>query len=152
MLILGSMPGTASLAAAEYYAHPQNSFWRIMGEILEFEANVAYSVRVGALKAARIALWDVLASCVRPGSADSAIQATSVTVNDIQLFLGTHSAIERVIFNGAKAEHCFRRYLSPCLPHRDLELIRVPSSSPAHAARSYAQKLTAWRAALSAET
>ena len=75
ILILGSMPGRASLAAGQYYAHPRNAFWPIMGSLLDFDASRDYPARVDALKVAGIAVWDILDSCHRPGSLDSAIAA-----------------------------------------------------------------------------
>src|ERR1035437_10981505 len=91
ILILGSMPGRASLAADQYYAHAQNGFWRIMSELLRFDATAPYSVRVRALKAARIALWDVLHSCLREGSLDSMIERDTQIANDFRTFFRTRS-------------------------------------------------------------
>ncbi len=80
VLILGSMPGRASLMAGQYYAHARNAFWPIMAELLQFEATAPYGVRVQALKAARIALWDVLHSCVREGSLARMLHEPSGTI------------------------------------------------------------------------
>lgn len=148
VLVLGSMPGAASLAAGQYYAHPRNVFWRVLGELLGFDAASPYAERVAALQSSRVAVWDVLATCVRPGSLDIAIDPASIQPNDIGALLLTHGSIERVIFNGAKAEECFHRHVLPRAPCQDLILRRVPSTSPAHAGLPYARKLEAWRAAL----
>jgi TDG/mug DNA glycosylase family protein len=144
VLVLGSMPGRASLAAGEYYAHPRNAFWRIAGELLQFDDAAPYATRVGALQAARIALWDVLRSCVRHGSLDAGIERGSEVANDLPAFFRRHASITRVFFNGAAAEAAFRRHAagSPAT----LRLARLPSTSPAHAALRYADKLAAWRA------
>src|SRR3990172_6260586 len=103
ILILGSMPGEASLRANQYYAHPRNLFWRIMGELLGFDPASPYSQKVQALKSARIALWDVLHSCRREGSLDSGIDDGSLAPNDLAAFFLDHPGITRVFFNGAKA-------------------------------------------------
>lgn len=145
-LILGSMPGEESLRASQYYAHPRNVFWKLMGDLFDAGAELPYARRTQQLKKSGIALWDVLASCVRKGSLDSAIAADSMTPNDFQTFFADHKKITRVFFNGAKAEHSFRKHVLPGLNTRPLQLTGLPSTSPAHAARSYAQKLTAWRA------
>lgn len=142
VLILGSMPGTASLAAQQYYAHRHNTFWRILGELLGFDATADYPVRIAALKAGGIALWDVLESCVRPGSLDSMI--VDERTNDFAAFFRAHDRIRRVYFNGAKAEASFRRRVLPGLDAGNLSFTRMPSTSPAHASLSYARKLAAW--------
>lgn len=148
ILIPGSMPGRASLAAAQYYAHPQNVFWRIMAELLQFDAAAPYSAKLDALKSARIALWDVLHSCVREGSLDSMIERDTQTANDFQTFLCRHAKISQVFFNGAKAQACFKQQVLANLVNHSLSYARLPSTSPAHAALSYAQKLAAWRETL----
>jgi double-stranded uracil-DNA glycosylase len=145
LLILGSMPGAASLAAGQYYAHPRNLFWPIMGALVGADPALPYAERVQRLKAARIAVWDVLASCVRPGSLDSAIVADSAEANDFPGFLADHPQVARVYFNGAAAERIFHRLVVPRIDARSLHLHRLPSTSPAHAARSLAQKLELWR-------
>lgn len=150
ILILGSMPGQASLAASEYYAHPRNAFWPIVSALFGFEASAPYTQRIEALKAARIALWDVLYTCTRPGSLDADIDPDSLIANDLAGFLRQHPAIKRVFFNGAKAESCFRKHIAPTLAAGAVSCRRLPSTSPAHAARSLEQKLDAWRVILAA--
>lgn len=144
LLILGSMPGQASLQAAQYYAHPRNAFWRIMGDLLGAGPELPYAQRLVRLQAAGVALWDVIAACQRGGSLDADIVGASVRVNDFSAFLAVHRSIERIFFNGAAAEASFRRHVLPGLAERPLALHRLPSTSPAHAARSYADKLAAW--------
>jgi double-stranded uracil-DNA glycosylase len=144
VLILGSMPGEASLAAGRYYAHPRNLFWPIMGALFDAGPDHDYEVRVARLQSARVAVWDVLASCVRPGSLDAAIDRSSAQPNDFPSFLAAHPGIGRVFFNGGMAEQSFRRLVLPHLPSVP-PLHRLPSTSPAHAARSFEQKLAEWR-------
>lgn len=152
VLVLGSMPGAASLAAGQYYAHPRNLFWPIMGELFGAGPDLPYARRVRRLKERRIAVWDVLATCVRAGSLDSAIEETTIAVNDFASFFRAHPRIGRVFFNGAKAEAAYRRYVLASLDtvSRSLECVRLPSTSPAHAAMSYEQKRDAWERAIMA--
>ena len=145
ILILGSMPGRASLAARQYYAHPRNAFWPIMGRLLGFDVAQDYLTRVEALSGAGVAVWDVLDSCHRPGSLDFAIDERSLVVNDLAGFLAGHRAIKRVFFNGSAAARLFDRHLGAILNVTGLQLTRLPSTSPAHAALTFAQKLAAWR-------
>jgi len=143
ILILGSMPGQASLDLGRYYAHPRNAFWPIMGGLFGAGPELPYEERLHRLKENGIALWDVIAVCERQGSLDAAIAPGSVRVNDFAAFFKAHPAIARLYFNGAAAETAFRRHVLPRLaglpPGR-----RLPSTSPAHAARGYAEKLAAW--------
>ncbi len=148
VLVLGSMPGQASLRAAEYYAHERNAFWRIMGDLLGAGPKLPYAQRLERLTAAGIALWDVIAVCERTGSLDAAIVGSSVQANDFAAFFAVHRSIARVFFNGAAAEAGFRRLVLPGLRGRALQLTRLPSTSPAHAACSYTEKLAAWSALL----
>lgn len=149
LLILGSMPSAASIAAGEYYAHPQNQFWRIAGEICGFDPGAPYTRRKAGLTAAGIALWDVIGSCVRPGSLDAAIDEDTIVVNDFTGFLARHRRIERICFNGRKAESAWRRHVAPRLPPaRKLDCRLLPSTSPAHAGMSYLRKLKTWRSAV----
>ena len=148
VLILGSMPGIESLRAGQYYAHPRNTFWRIMGELVGASPDMPYTARTRRLKKTGIAVWDVLAACAREGSLDSAIDERSIIANDLVSFLAQRPGIRHVFFNGATAERCFRVHVQPALEAGALKLLRLPSTSPAHAARSYADKLRAWRAIL----
>jgi len=144
-LILGSMPGRASLQAAEYYAHQRNAFWPIMSKLLDFDPAIPYAQRVATLKQSRIAVWDVLASCIRPGSLDADIAQESIRVNDFAAFFANHPNIRRIFFNGKMADSCFRKHVDKTL---DLSLLTrqcLPSSSPAHAALSFSEKYEAWR-------
>jgi TDG/mug DNA glycosylase family protein len=149
ILILGSMPGRASLIAGQYYAHAQNVFWPIMSELLPLDATALYSVRICALKSARIALWDVLHSCIREGSLDSMIERDTQIANDFRTFFRTHTKISHVFFNGAKAEACFKRQVLKDLEGDSISYARLPSTSPANASMSFADKLRAWRIILS---
>ncbi len=147
LLILGSMPGRASLEANQYYAHPRNAFWPIMEEILAIPAILPYDDRLKALTARRIALWDVLACCVRPGSLDSNIEAPSIIPNDFPSFFSKHPRIKTVFFNGSMAEQSWKRHVFPTL-HPELRpetSIRLPSTSPAHAGKTFAEKAEAWK-------
>lgn len=147
-LVLGSMPGVLSLQAQQYYAHPRNAFWHIMGKLYGFDIALPYAARVEKLKASGLALWDVLHSCTRVGSLDSAIEVGSRIPNDFAHFFEQHPHIRLVGFNGAEAEKSFNAYVLPQLIMREIRFVRLPSTSPAHAARSLTQKTEAWRAAL----
>lgn len=144
ILILGSIPGKASLEAGEYYAHPRNQFWPIIAELLQCGPLADYPSKIRALLDANIALWDVMQSCYRPGSLDSAIDKSSVVANDFPGFLADHPRIRHIFFNGATAEQAFRRLVLPDLLYPKSRLQRLPSTSPAHAALSLQQKLQSW--------
>ncbi|WP_135457169.1 DNA-deoxyinosine glycosylase [Mycobacterium sp. DL99] len=143
VLILGNMPSVMSLTAGQYYGNPRNAFWRITGSLFGFSADVPYPDRVTALCAHQVAVWDVLRSCHRVGSLDSAVERDSMVPNDFAAFFALHPTLERVVFNGAAAEANYRRLVgTPSLPS-----VRVPSTSPAQTMR-YENKLDAWRTAL----
>ncbi|MGL4230978.1 MAG: DNA-deoxyinosine glycosylase [Casimicrobium sp.] len=148
VLILGSMPGVASLQAREYYAHPQNAFWKLLAMMFGFDRSLPYDRRVDALLASRIALWDVLHACVREGSLDSDIERASEVPNDFAAFFSTHPAIERVCFNGSAAEALFKRHCKALYDDKRVAYLRLPSSSPAHASLSFDAKLARWSSAL----
>jgi hypoxanthine-DNA glycosylase len=140
-LILGNMPSVMSLGAQQYYANPRNTFWRITGEIVGFDADGPYDVRTAALTADGIAVWDVLRLCRRVGSLDSAVEPDSMVANDFGQLLERHPRIARVFFNGAAAEKNFNRLVRVA---PDLRYRRLPSTSPAQTMH-YADKLAAWR-------
>lgn len=146
VLILGSMPGKLSLARNEYYAHPQNLFWRFMGELFGAGPELAYAARVEKLQSQRIAVWDVLRQCFRETSMDSDIVPDSMRVNDFATFFAQHPHIQQVFFNGSTAENVFRRLVLPNLEITGLELTRLPSTSPANASIPFAEKLASWQA------
>jgi len=148
ILILGSMPGKASLRAGQYYAHPRNAFWTIMGELVGAVPGLSYPERIEKLRSAGIALWDVLACCARDGSLDADIVEDTISPNDFNGFFLRHTQIAQVYFNGGMAEKCFQRYVLPTLEVQPLNFKRLPSTSPAHASMSYAQKLNVWASAI----
>lgn len=147
VLVLGSMPGAASLTAQQYYAHPRNAFWPIMGAIAGAGPQLPYLQRLPRLTDAGIALWDVLAHCVRVGSLDARIEPGSVAVNDFDAFLAAHPRITLVALNGGTAARMFARHVAPSLP-RQVASVALPSTSPAHAAMRLEEKLDAWRSAI----
>ena len=133
VLVLGSMPSVKSLAEQQYYAHPQNRFWRVMTKILTGKdvPPAVYEDRLRMLREHHIALWDAIASCERVGSLDTAIHEERG--NDFTSFLAAHPAIHTICFNGAKSYQCFRRYNRPLLTRADLTFHQLPSTSPANA-------------------
>ncbi|MCS4308318.1 TDG/mug DNA glycosylase family protein [Rheinheimera pacifica] len=143
VLLLGSMPGAASLAQQQYYAHPRNLFWPIMAELAGFSADLPYQEKVHALNASGIALWDVIASCQRAGSLDSAIRDEQV--NDFAGFFASQPNLAAIGFNGGKAWQSFKRHVLPLqIVPAGIKLITLPSTSPAHAALGFTEKLQQW--------
>lgn len=151
LIVLGSMPGIKSLNAGQYYAHPQNAFWRIMADVLGFAVDAAYVDKLTALESAGIALWDVLQACQREGSLDANITVDSQVGNDFNTLFRNYPKIQTVCFNGAKAEAYFNKAILPSLAASERRYIRLPSTSPAHAAMTFNDKLTAWRRAIRPE-
>jgi hypoxanthine-DNA glycosylase len=146
ILILGNMPSVMSLGAQQYYANPRNAFWRITGEIFGFDAGAPYDDRTAGLTVHGVAVWDVLKSCRRVGSLDSAVEPDSMVANDFHEFFAEHVDIEAVLFNGAAAERNFNRLVRVA---PDYQYRRLPSTSPAQTMR-YVDKLAAWQDALAA--
>jgi hypoxanthine-DNA glycosylase len=141
LLVLGSLPGDASLAAARYYAHPQNQFWRLMAAVVDVDLPALdYEARLGALRAARVGLWDVVASATRPGSTDAAIR--DLVGNDLPGLVATLPELRAIAFNGATA---FRHGSRQLAGMTQATLIPLPSSSPLHTVGLDA-KLATWRA------
>ena len=146
-LILGSLPGRKSLEMQQYYAHPQNAFWKLITQIFGADWPLPYTRRVRILTVNQIALWDVLAAAERPGSLDSSIVHASALVNDFGAFYRAHPRIRRVYFNGRKAEELYGRFVLPGLSSEfdKLRYVSMPSTSPAHAGMTFAKKLERWR-------
>lgn len=149
ILILGSMPGVASLDAQQYYAHPRNQFWPIMGAICGAGPELPYPRRLRALREHCLGLWDVLHSCVRGGSLDAAIERHSVAANDLLPLLRT-GRVMRLCCNGGAAHVLLQRHFGKQLgsDFPQIDIRRLPSTSPANASCSYARKLAAWTEAL----
>jgi hypoxanthine-DNA glycosylase len=147
LLILGSMPGAESLRQQQYYAHPRNLFWDLMGELFDAGRTIPYPERLLKLRQHHIALWDVARQCERHGSLDSNIRPDSIIPNDFQLFFASHPGIQAIFFNGRKAAEIYRSRILPNLSPelQSLPLHILPSTSPAHASMSREQKLGAWK-------
>jgi len=147
ILILGSMPSVASLRERQYYAHPKNLFWKIMGELFDAGRELPYTERLQRLAARRVALWDVAAQCRRHGSLDSNIRPGSIVPNDFRTLFGRCPRIRAVFFNGQKATAMFQRLVIPRLPEpcRSIRLQTLPSTSPAHAAITAEEKIRRWQ-------
>jgi hypoxanthine-DNA glycosylase len=143
ILILGSLPGQLSIEEQQYYAHPRNAFWPIMNAL--FGIGGSYEQRLAGLLDKQIALWDVLASAVRPGSLDGRIQLECARANDFQTFLAAHGAIQLIAYNGKKAEQLFERFVAGSLACTDIRHVGLPSTSPAYAAMPFSGKLDFWR-------
>jgi hypoxanthine-DNA glycosylase len=142
ILILGSFPSRASLAAGHYYAHPRNQFWSIIGAILnEPLAAMPIDFRYQRLLAHRVALWDVIAACERDDSLDTSIR--NAAANDFAPLLARGPALRRVLFNGRRAGRLEQRFAQG-----GFTTFVVPSTSPAFAAMRLDDKLAAWREAM----
>lgn len=146
VLILGSMPGVESLRQQQYYAHPRNLFWPIMGELFGAGPDLPYRHRTERLRARRIALWDVLASCERPGSLDSSIDMDRARPNDIEGLLEDCPGVHHVFFNGTASEKLYMKFVHKDVSARGFspKIIRLPSTSPANAGTSRQRKLADW--------
>ena len=159
VLVLGSVPGQASLKAFQYYAHPRNAFWPIVVSTIDntrpnhADAHaIPYEIRIQKATDYGLALWDVLASCHRPGSLDSNIERSSEVANPIGEWLRSHPSVVRVCFNGKTAETSFKRHLqaevNATLSKRRIEFVSLPSTSPAMATLNLTEKFEQWRPAL----
>ena len=139
ILILGSLPGDLSIAKDQYYAHPQNRFWKVLYALFEQEFTSVYSKRISLLHQHQIALWDVCASAIRPGSMDTHI--SEVIPNTIPQLLAEQQTITKVIFNGQKAQKLFDKYFKK---QENISYITLPSTSPANAQSSLDKLLLCW--------
>lgn len=149
VLVLGSMPGDASLSAARYYAHPRNRFWPVMAELCGFDPGLAYEQRLAALQQAGVGLWDVIGRCRRRGSLDASIVPGSEVANDLPGLFAGLPALRAVAFNGGKAAQSFRRHVQAQLPdttRASLAWLALPSTSPANAGSSVQVLTEQWRA------
>ncbi len=153
VLVLGSLPSQKSIEAVEYYAHPQNAFWRIMGELFGAGPEVSYETRTESLKSNRIAVWDVLSSSVRPGSLDSDIDDSTAEPNDFASFFETNVDIRLVCFNGQKAAKIFKDLVLTGHPRLQpqFQYETLPSTSPAYASMSFEEKFAKWSIVLRPE-
>jgi TDG/mug DNA glycosylase family protein len=145
-LILGSMPGKASLEANQYYAHPRNAFWTIIERAFGLDPGASYSDRIKLLTGQQVALWDVLKTCTRESSLDSDIVESSIIPNDFGAFFASHPNVRHVYFNGAMAEKSYRKHVLPTLGEIPrIAYVRLPSTSPAHASLTIEAKIAAWK-------
>ena len=150
ILVLGSLPGEESIRKGEYYGHPRNAFWRIMGEAFGAGPEKPYAERLRALGARGVMLWDVLRAARRRGSLDADIRTEDAEPNDVAGLAARHPELEMVAFNGAAAEALFRRHVLRGAGNAfaGVEFARLPSTSPANAGKTEAEKTAIWRAAL----
>ncbi|WP_395045999.1 DNA-deoxyinosine glycosylase [Flavobacterium sp.] len=139
-LILGTILSTRSLILNQYYRHNRNAFWKLIFTIFDKPFSSAYETRKNILLKNKVAVWDVLSTCTRIGSLDSAIEQE--VHNDFNTFLAAHSNIEYIFFNGQKAAQYFKKYVTVSEKHK---LYNLPSTSPANAGMSFEQKLVAWQ-------
>lgn len=139
ILILGSVPGIKSLEMQEYYAHPQNKFWKILFEIFNEEFSTDYSVKKDFLKRNHVALWDVIDSCERKSSLDSDIK--NEEANKIVELLHDFPNIKAIFCNGQKSYKNLQKILGE---NFRIPVFALPSTSPAHASLSYVAKLEKW--------
>jgi hypoxanthine-DNA glycosylase len=142
LLVLGSFPSEASLAARQYYAHPRNHFWPLLGALWGLDlAGMPYARRVAEVRRRGLAIWDVYAACRREGSLDSAIEGAKP--NDLAGLAARLPHLAAIAHNGGESARAMRVTRSLGLP-----VHRLPSTSPANASWSFERKLQAWRAVL----
>lgn len=148
VLILGTLPGDESLRRQQYYGHPRNHFWPMLGAVFSEAIDEDYANRQSFLARRRLAIWDVLNSAERPGSLDTAIR--SAVANDFSKLFDEHGALRAIVFNGQKAAALFRRHIINAngFPRGDIALIVCPSTSPAYVMALH-KKTDAWRKAFS---
>ena len=139
VLLLGTIPGAQSLVMKEYYAHPHNHFWKLIATIFKEPLSGDYNKKKEMLIRNKIAVWDVLQACERQGSLDSAI--LKEVPNDFTAFLNEHPNIKLIAFNGQKAAAFFKKHIGIT---QNYTFITMPSTSPAHASKSFEQKLKEW--------
>lgn len=147
ILVLGSMPSEQALKLKEYYGNKQNRFWSIVFNVFkQQEIPADYQAKVDFLKENKVALWDVLATCERIGSLDSAIK--NEQINDFGSLFTYYKNIQRVCFNGQKAWQTFFKYHNNLLKEKNIDYVVLPSTSPANARYSFTELLVKWQEAL----
>ncbi len=147
VLILGSMPGAASLLQQQYYAYPRNRFWPLMAELCGFDLTLPYDEKMQALQVAGVGLWDVIGACERKGSLDTAIIRQSEQPNTIHHYIGHLSYLRVIALNGSKAAQAFNYHIRPRLSEDilvRLNILLLPSTSPANASFNTARLWQAW--------
>ncbi len=147
VLILGSMPGVRSLELHQYYGHPRNLFWPLMEELVGVPTATPYAERLTLLNAKGIGLWDSLKAAVRPGSLDSSIVPQTEVANDFRTFLADHQQLRAIAFNGKKSESAFTKHVLNAGDadfFKEIALLSMPSTSPANASISLAEKRRRW--------
>jgi hypoxanthine-DNA glycosylase len=141
LVVLGSFPGVASLQAQQYYGHPRNHFWPILSALWDIDLiGLPYGARLQAMLERGVGLWDVYASCQRVGSLDSAIEAAQP--NDLASLPRVAPGLRAIVHNGGESARAIRQTAA-----LGVDVVRLPSTSPANASWSFARKLDAWRAA-----
>ncbi len=150
VLILGSMPGKASLKQAQYYAHSRNAFWPICQALHHSVLPEQWPERYPWLWQLRIGLWDVLAQCHRVSSLDKDISQQGLSLNPLAATVQSLPQLQAIGFNGQKARQLFNQHCVKLEPQAftHLALIDLPSTSPANAMISTAQKQIIWHQAL----
>ncbi|WMJ70586.1 DNA-deoxyinosine glycosylase [Stenotrophomonas sp. 24(2023)] len=143
VLLLGSMPGIASLQAAQYYAHPRNRFWPLMGALCGFDPGLPYAQRLRALQDSGGGLWDVIGQCQRRGSLDAHIVRGSEVPNALPPLLAGLPRLQLVGCNGGAAFQAWQRFIAPQLANPPT-VLALPSTSPANAGWSLPRLRTAW--------
>ena len=146
ILILGSMPGVASLHAQQYYAHPMNRFWKVMAAILDETLPESYEKKKAMLLRHHIALWDSIVECEREGSMDSAIRKEVGA--DIEKLLVHYPKIQRICCNGGKSFAALKKHNKALLKRENLAIHALPSTSPANARWRLPLLIDTWKAAL----
>lgn len=146
VLVLGSMPGNASLQAQRYYAHPRNRFWPVIAGLCGFDPALPYAQRLQAANAAGLGLWDVLARCRRQGSLDAAIERGSEQPNPLPALLPQLPQLAVIACNGGTAARLYQRHLDTAMQalRPQLQVLALPSTSPANAGCSLARLQQQW--------
>ena len=146
IIILGSMPGIISINAAQYYANPRNLFWTVLADLFGMDIDCSYESKVQQIQQLPMIVWDTLKACHREGSLDSKILNTDIEANDIAALLNSYPTVQAIAFNGGASAKYFDRLVKPLIPiNLNIELLKMPSTSPANAGMKRERKLELWR-------